>query len=513
TKLTRREFDENFELYVNYRLKVKYAEDLELDQKEGFLTEFETYKEDIKKPFLLESNVKEKEVSDAYSRMQQLIKASHILIQFPNGAKKEDSTAVFKMVEKIKALAINGQDFNELASKYSEDPSARNNQGNLGYFTALQMVAPFEKAAYSLSPGEISDPVLTDFGIHLIKLEETIPNPGEVSVSHILIRTKPELRSSVESAKRKTNTIYADLKENPDAWKEMVETFSEDQASKGKGGLIPWFGVGGIVPEIEKVAFSLKNTGDISPPLKTDYGYHILRLEEKRPLPPFEELEEFIKSRLFRDTDSKNLKNEVLKSQMKKFNVWENKHLKAKLQEIYGLPLGNFTSDSRNKMNTKEPLVRSDQDTLFIKDFNAFAENEFSGIDAKPEATFGEVYERFLEEKLSLWEEEELFRHNKDYRLLINEYRNGILIFNLMNDLVWQKAMEDSLGQIRYFQRNRENYSWEERVPALVIQINQDTDRSKVRNYMAGSRYHENMAKELEEKFLQDNPLLFGIVN
>ncbi|MEX2513885.1 MAG: peptidylprolyl isomerase [Cyclobacteriaceae bacterium] len=513
TKVSRKEFEENFELYVNYRLKVKYAEDLELDQKEGFITEFETYKADIKKPFLLESNVKDKEVKDAYARMQKLIKASHILIQFPQGAKSEDSVAVLKMAEKIKALANGGEDFNELALKYSEDPSVENNQGHLGYFTALQMVPPFEKAAFSLSPGEISNPVFTDFGIHLIQLEETIPNPGEVRVSHILLRSLPASTASEESAQRKINLIYSDLKEDPDIWEEMVATFSEDQGSKDNRGFIPWFGAGGIVPEIEKAAFSLKNIGDISAPVKTDYGYHIIRLEEKRPLPPIEDLEEFIKSRLFRNSDSKILKNQVLKSQMNKFNVWENKDLKEKLEGIDGFHLDIFLSDARNKMNPIAPLVRSDQDTLFIEDFAAFVENEFSAEKIKTDNSFGEVYERFLEEKLSLWEEEDLFRHNKEYRLLINEYRNGILIFNLMNELVWQKAMEDSLGQIRYFQSNQKDYRWEERVSAAIIQINKDSDGAAIRDYLVGSRYHENIEEELEEKFLREKPLLFGVEN
>jgi peptidyl-prolyl cis-trans isomerase SurA len=507
------EFNQNFDLFLNYRLKVKYAQDLGLDQTEEFLTEFDTYKEEVKKPFLMESSLEEEEIKKVYSRMKEMVKASHILVQFPPEPKKEDSTAVYHLLEKIKVAAENGEDFGDLALRYSEDPSAESNRGSLGYFTAMQMVLPFEEAAYKLSPGEISEPVHTDFGVHLIKLEDRKANPGEVRVAHLLIRADKGDSVSSERAERKISEIYLELENDSSRWEDLVSTFSEDQGSKNNGGLIPWFGVGAIVPEFEKAAFSLDKVAEYSPPVKTDYGYHIIRLEEVKPFPAFEEVENTIKSKVLKDARSKLIKSQVVELQKEKYGFIENEAIGTRLlNELEGIKAQSFEKLKPQLVNldTNETLAISNIDTIIVADFIFFLEKNFKENQT---TNFKNQYERFLEEKLSLWEEDELLRNNEDYRQLIREYRNGILIFNLMNEMVWEQALKDSLGQMAYFQQNMEKYQWPERIEALVLDLKKEKKLKEVKNFLEAIHYGDGIVESLEREFLADDPLLFKVEN
>jgi peptidyl-prolyl cis-trans isomerase SurA len=225
-KISPKDFEENFDLFINYKLKVKEAENMGLDTLEEFRREFEIFKEDLIKPYLIKNSLQEGELMKAYNRMKEVVKASHILIQFPNNSTREDTIAVFRMAQKLKADAEAGADFNQLAEEYSDDPSAKDNRGSLGYFTALQMVYQFEDAAYALQIGEISDPVLTNFGYHIIKLEDRKPNPGEIRVSHILIRTQPGDPIAEERALRKVGDIYIPNCKNRKATGRMFAAFT-----------------------------------------------------------------------------------------------------------------------------------------------------------------------------------------------------------------------------------------------------------------------------------------------
>lgn len=511
------EFEESFNLFINYRLKVKHAEELGLDRSEEFLAEFETFKKDIKKPYLLENALEEGEIKKAYSRMQEIIKASHILIQFPENASKQDSISVVNMIQKLKSDAENGEDFNELAYRHSDDPSAETNKGDLGYFTALQMVFPFEDAAYELKPGEISQPVFTDFGYHLIKVEDRKPNPGEVRVSHILVRTHPDDPASDERAKQKIAGIYEELQKEENSWSQVVATFSEDQGSRSNGGLIPWFGVGAIVPEFEKAAFSLNKIGEISNPIKTPFGYHIIRLEDKKPIPSYEEMQDAIKSRILRDSRSSLIKSQVVAMQRAKYLLWENDTLYSQIEILANQNgsvenLNNLAEKLENSDLMDKPLLKTTEKEVAVRDFLKSV-NPIKNKQASSDNLLQPWYDRFLENVLEEAEERDLYRNNDEYRQLIREYRNGILIFNLMNDLIWQKALQDSLGQIEYYQQYNDRYQWADRVPAIIVTMNTTEQLGEIKRFLSNKQFGEGVKEELEALFLQDNPLLFSTEN
>ena len=294
--LSREEFEENLGLFINFKLKVTEAESQNLDKSEEFSREFGSFKENLKAPFLIKNSLQEGELRKAYSRMQEVVRASHILIQFPPNPSKDDSLAVLKMALKAKGEIERNSDIGELAIKYSDDPSAKVNKGDLGYFTSLQMVQSFEEAAYNLQVGEVSGPVLTNFGYHIIQVKDRQPNPGQVRVSHLLVRVDEKSPTGEDQARRKIADIYTEVQKESTIWEEIVTTYTEDPASKQNAGNLPWFSVGSMIPEFEIAAFSLTEIGEISPPIRTQYGYHILRLEDKKPMDSFDEMEEIIRS-------------------------------------------------------------------------------------------------------------------------------------------------------------------------------------------------------------------------
>ena len=513
--LSQEEFDQNFELFLNFKLKVKEAERQGMDQTEEFNNEFSIIKEDLKKPYLLENSIQEGELRKAYSRMQEAIKASHILIQFPPNAGHEDSIAVLRMAVNLKERAEGGEDFNQLALAHSDDPSVQNNQGDLGYFTALQMVYPFEDAAYSLQIGEISDPVVTNFGYHIIKLQDRRPNPGQIRVSHILVRVNPSSPISEDRAKRRVADIYTELQKGGQIWEEVVKHYSEDEGTKNSGGLMPWFGVGSIVPEFEEVAFSLTNRFEISPPVKTSFGFHIIRLEDTKPIASYEEMEPLLKSKILRDSRSRLIRSQVLAMQKAKFEFSENVVLLDSLEPIFN---EYFTLGIEQLSRRLVELGLSDSTLMTIQDepvavrsFLDFIKEDTAIVDTETGNLFDPWYIKFQGHTLDQVEEFDLMNNNSDYRMLVKEYREGILLFSLMNELVWQKALMDSVGQLEYYNSHLDRYQWPERMPGLIVKIEDESQLAKVRRFLQDKVYQKNLKPRLEDQFLNDYPRLFTL--
>ena len=513
-KLSPEEFEENFNLFINYKLKVQEAEALGMHESEEFRREFDTFKEDLKKPYLLENSLQEGELRKAYSRMQEVVHAKHILLRFPPRASKEDSISVFRMAQNIKEKAVKGARFEELALEYSQDPSVKTNKGDLGYFTSLQMVYPFEDAVYNLQIGEISEPVLTSFGYHIIKLEDRKPNPGQIKVSHILVRTDPSDPISEDRARRKITDIYTELQKESTSWEEVCSAYSEDESTKNSGGELPWFGVGSFIKEFENTAFSLKEIGEISSPVKSPYGYHVIRLEKTKPLASYEEMEESLKSKILRDSRSQLIQSQVLAIQKSKYNFKENSLIIQKVEEI----LNNQPKDLPNSKKAIEEKSLMDS-TLFeisgnpktVIDFLAFIEKDEAVVKTKNQDFFRPWLDEYIRASLNDAEENDLKANNEEFRLLIKEYRDGILLFNLMNEMVWQKALLDSSGQQEYYEKHRDHYKWEPRTEALIVKLNNSKLVPRAEAFLKDRTYQGDLKSEIERLFEDQSPIAYQV--
>ncbi|WP_200974607.1 peptidylprolyl isomerase [Echinicola sp. 20G] len=514
-KLSPEEFEENLSLFIDYKLKVKEAEALGMHESEDFIREFGTFKEDLKKPYLLENSLQEGELRKAYSRMQEVVHAQHILLRFPPNASKDDSIAVLRMAINLKEKAEGGANFGELALEYSQDPSVSTNQGDLGYFTSLQMVYAFEDAVYQLQEGQVSDPVLTSFGYHIIKLIDRKPNPGQVRVSHILVRTDPADPVSEDRARRKITDIYTELQKDDVSWDEVCKAYSEDNATKNSSGNLPWFGVGAFIKEFENAAFSLREEGEISAPVKSPYGYHIIRLEEMKPIASYEEMEESLKSKILRDSRSDLIQSQVVAIQKSKYNFKENTaiinaSISSMKQSSGGISNAHQILSGENLMDST--LFSIDAKPKKVSDLVSFIETDEVVIKPSQRNQFKAWLDKFIETSLAETEEMDLLANNEDYRLLIKEYRDGILLFNLMNEMVWQKALKDSAGLQEYFTTHQDQYQWKDRVQALIVKINKTSVKSPVQEFLTDKSFNSQLKSELTNYLEKEHsPLEFSI--
>lgn len=507
--MSREEFEENLTLFVNYKLKVREAEELGLDKSEEFNREFGSFQENLKAPFLIKNSLEEGELRKAYSRMQEVVRASHILFQFPPNATRDDSLIVLKMALKVKGEIEQNGDINALAEQYSDDPSAKINKGDLGYFTSLQMVQPFEDAAYSIQPGLVSDPVLTNFGYHLIQVKDRQPNPGQVRVSHILVRIDETSSTGEDLARRKIADIYTEIQKENTVWEDIVKTYSEDPASSENGGNLPWFSVGSMIPEFEIAAFSLTQIGEVSPPVRTQYGYHILRLEDKKPLESFESIEKNIRSRILRDSRSTMIQSQVMAIQKARYAFDENEiAVEALSTSMNSLSGSAFIPALENANATSQPLFTLQGKTYTSQDLANFVREKEIILRSK-NGIFDTWYEKFTASKLNQAEEADLLANNKEYQMLLKEYRDGILLFSLMNEEVWQKGILDSLGQVSFFTKNIKNYQWRSRVNAFVVKVLDPAQLDAARTELKGQALNEELVSKFEIDYKTNKPLAY----
>jgi peptidyl-prolyl cis-trans isomerase SurA len=504
--LTRKEFEENFESFLTYKLKVIEAESIKLDQLEEFNLEFSSIKESLIAPYLIKNSIEEGEVKKVYARLQEIVRAKHILFQFPPNPKKEDSIAVLQLALKVKTELENGADFSALASTYSDDPSAKVNKGDLGYFTGLQMVQQFEEAAYTLPVGSISDPILTDFGYHIIQVSGRQANPGEVQVSHILVRFDLENPSQEENARRKISDIYAEIQKESTIWEEIVQTYSEDPASKSAGGLLPWFGVGTMIPEFEVAGFSLTEIGEVSPPIKTAYGYHILRLEGKRGLEPYEEVEQSIRSKILRNSKTGMIQSQVVAIQKSRYGFQENElGISTVAGAVTATDILSFGAAIQEKKLGTTELFKVNTSSYTVGDLVNFMQTK--EMTPKGIGTFFELWlDKFTEATLAKTEEVDLEKNNKAYQLLLKEYRDGILLFSLTNQEVWQKGLNDSLGQQAFFEKNNQKYQWKGRVQAYLTKVNDASKLENARKYLQNKGFDTDSFAAFEADYRSNYP-------
>jgi peptidyl-prolyl cis-trans isomerase SurA len=464
---TEKNVNEYLDLLVIFKLKVAEARARGLDTTAKFNTEFKTYREELKKPYRTEPDALDKLTKETYQRLTEEVKVAHILINLKPDALPADTLAAYQKISGLKKRIETGESFEKLANEFSEDPSAKYNNGDLGYFTALQMVYPFEEASYKTPVGQLSI-VRTQFGYHLIKVKDKKAARGEVEVSHILLRTGT---ANDEKVKGTIFSIYDQLKGGR-SWDEVCKEYSEDTNTKDAGGRLRPFGVGALpsVPEFEVVAFSLQNAGEISDPFQSGLGWHIIRLEKKIPLPPYKEMEASLKRRVGRDERLQLSQQALNEKRKKEYGFVEEKSIK---QSVFALSDSSLIRGTwRNNVDqilAGQKLFSVYGSSFTVRDFlnHVLTNQKISNLS--PSAYMNQLYESFVEEKILAAEEEKLKRENPDFKNLLTEYYEGILLFEIMEQEVWNKASIDSTGQLNYYERNKDKYNAGDRVEARIF--------------------------------------------
>lgn len=466
-EFSKEKIEEYLDLYVKFKLKVEEARQRGMDTTAKFTKEYLGYKEALRKPYLPDNKLIDSLTQLTYNRMLEEVKAAHILVKVNPDANPEDTLKAYNKIADIKKRLDAGEDFGTLATSLSEDPSAKSNEGNLGYFTALQMVYPFEAAAYATPVGTVSNPVRTRFGYHLVKVADRRKAMGEVEVSHLLIRVGKDRDN--EKARLQIFDVY-DRLQGGMAWDDLCMQYSEDQSSKDNGGKLRPFGVGAMasVPEFERNAFALVNPGDYSTPFATQYGWHIVKLERKIPVPPYKELESSLKSRVSRDERMQVAKEAIAVHLRKKYALQENAGVKKKVMLLADSTLQKGIWKAKGKDLNVQTLFTLENKPVLVEIFFNYVSTNQKPNKLNPALYFNQLYESFVNNSIELVVEESLMKTNPDYRFLSNEYYEGILLFDIMEKEVWNKASTDTSGQRTYFENNRIKYKADERAQVII---------------------------------------------
>jgi peptidyl-prolyl cis-trans isomerase SurA len=465
-EFTEAKIEEYLNLFINFKLKVEEARHRGYDTTAAFRKEYATYREELRKPYLPDGNLIDSLTALTYARMKEEVKAAHILVNLQPQASPEDTLKAFQKISAIRQKITSGESFEAAVSEFSEDQTAKMNKGSLGWFTALQMVFPFEQAAYNTKVGDVSKPIRTQFGYHLVKVIDRRPAKGEVEVSHIMLRSNGE--SDETRAKNVAFEVFDKLQKGV-PWGELCTEYSEDPSSKDNGGKLRAFGVGVLtaIPEFEEAAFELKNPGDISDPVKTQFGWHIIKLEKKIPLPPFEELSSSIRNRVSRD-DRAQISRQAIQAKMKKeFAFSENSAAKTK---VFALADSTLTSGrwKHNNRGTDEVLFSMNGTNYSTRSFLEYLQKNQKANLVGPGKYIEQIYTQYVDEVQGLAFEQKIKQQNPEYGFLLNEYYEGILLFEIMERDVWNKASEDSLGQKKYYDSHRDSYKASDRVKATI---------------------------------------------
>ena len=477
---TRQSVNDYLDLYTNFRLKVLEAEQKGLDTTQAFKRELEGYRQQLAQPYLTEKSVTDQLVREAYDRMSQEVNASHILVRVMPDATPQDTLIAYQKVEKLRQQALSGTDFGQLARSNSEDPSAKENGGKLGYFTAMQMVYPFESAAYKTPVGQVSQPIRTRFGYHIIKVNDKRTAQGEIKVAHLMIRMNANApKADSLTARKKIDELYSRLKKGEN-WDKLVAQFSEDAGSAANGGELPPFGTGRMIPSFEDAAFKLQKPGDLAPPVQTPYGLHIIKLIERQPLAKFADMEPGLKSKVAKDSRSELNKAAFLKRVRQEDQFSEMAAAKTYVfsKADTALVAGRFKYTAPATVTKAAKGAANDNSTLFsikgkpylVKNFLAYVQqNQRPRTGAQPAFAMQQLYDQYVEQNLTEFEKNSLDTKYEDYRMLVKEYRDGILLFQLMDEKVWSKAIEDTVGLKKYFADNQAKYQWDQRVQGTVV--------------------------------------------
>ena len=447
--------------FVLYKQKVADAEAAGIDTTELFRKEFEGYQKDLAAPYMVEDTTYHWQmVCEAYDRFQKEVDIDHFML--PLGTSPETTQASINRMDSIRNCVLAGENWEDLVAKYSSDQSKVRNKGHYGFVSAGMFPYSFENEVYNTAIGAVSNPFKTPYGIHMIRVNN-VRDRNDVHAKHIL-KLFPQGATEEQKAvcKQQIDSIYGLLKAGAN-FEELAKAESQDGSARN-GGELGWFGRGRMVQPFEDIAFSLAD-GEISEPFATKFGYHIIK-KVAHGVAPLSEVRPSIENAISRDERANLIKERRLTDLKKKYNYRLNptfdKYLAAKLAEngnkydstfiansIKGSTMQLFNYGGKQSVAVGELVKQLNPKTRFI-----------TVDDAK--SYILSCVEPLADKALSDYHARELVKSNPEYRNLLNEYRDGMMLFEISNRRVWKAANKDTVGLENYFATHRADYTWDE---------------------------------------------------
>lgn len=501
-QLTPQSIDEYLEMFVTYKQKVADAENEGIDNTEAFKNEFDGYRKELAEPYLRNKAMEDSIIRSVYSHLLEDVDVSHVMVASKGPG--IDPAAQKHMLDSLRTAIINGADFAAVAKKNSIDRAAQNNGGHMGWIPVGRLPYTFEDAAYQTPVGQISPVIETPFGFHIVRVEGRRPARGKVLVEHILKLTQGLDDEAAAKKKAEIDSIYNVVKGGAD-FEEVAKKESEDPGSQRNGGKMNWFGAGQMVPEFEEASFTLKN-GEISEPFKTAYGYHIVKRLDWKPVDSFETMEPMIKNLVQRDERAQMPRKRKIAELRGKFKVRENAEaINGVKEEI--LKNGALDSALTEKYLTSNvTLATVGKTPILLSEVVSEIGSPLAGSAEQQAAQFEERVSRAIDNVVTENERQDLAKNNADYRNLLNEYRDGMLLFEVSDRKVWTKAKQDKEGLEKYFETHRDKYKWDKpRFKSYVVFATSDSLMQLAQNYLNSNNIpNDSLANSLRKEFGKD---------
>ena len=492
---SQKEVDSYLELFVNYKLKLAEAKALRYDKDPAYINEFKSYKNQLIQTYLTDKNVTDDLVREAYYRTENEVKAQHILVLLDEV--ETDTLAAYSKIEAYRERFLN-EDFESLKKELHNGKSVF--VEDLGYFSAFKMVYNFESVAYATEVGSVSQPFRTRFGFHVVKVLDKRKSKGQVSVAHIMIANTQKDTTLV--AKDRIQELHRLLLQGED-FGELAKQFSDDKSSSIRGGELKPFKSGQINSEIfETTAFELSPSNPISKPIQTQFGWHILKYINRKQVQSFEELQSELESRVGKDSRSQLVKAKMLEQLLAEYQIETPNSNLAKFQSNLNYNTSKNVWELPSNFNKSQSFLSIKNQTHTYLDFLEFLNNNLKSIEKEwpTSVVVKKQYASFLEKSVFRYKEENLEKENKEFSYILNEYREGLLLFELMQDKIWEGAKNDSIGLQEFYNLNKQNYIWPDRIEGSVARSSNAKYIKKVRKYWAKNKSIKLIDEVLNKK-------------
>lgn len=473
---------EYLDLYIKFKLKVLEAQHLGYDTVRSFLDELKGYRKELARPYLTDVTFNEEMVQTAYYRTRYERKASHLLVLVSPEASPADTLKAWNKISNLREQIIQGADFNEIAFKHSEDPSAKENKGQLGYFSAFQMVYPFEDMTYRTPVGQVSGIIRTRFGYHILKVEDERPTRGEIKVAHIMKMFPPQASDeTIAALKIKIDSIYEKVISGGD-FAELAHAYSDDTQSAGKGGVMNWFSSTNMVPSFAEAAFALQKDGDVSPVIRTPYGWHIIkRIELREPL-PLEKMRSELEAKIIQNPEISKYSDEAFDKKLRaEYQLKINESQVEKLAALLSDSTANQNWPASANALRDNVLFQFATQSITVGNFIAYLQNQHMTLSGPhADQALKTMLNKFINQELISYEDTQLEKKHSDFAHIIQEYHDGILLFNISKDKIWDVASSDTLRLEEYYNTTARKYYFGERFKGWIVRAKDNETRLKV---------------------------------
>ena len=483
------DIDRYLNLYIRLRLKVEAAEEAGIHTRASFKSELEGYRKQLAKNYLTDQEVIDKLLDRAYERYKTEIHALHILIECPADASPADTLSAYNRAMNIRQRIKLGEPFESVAKGASDDPSVNINGGNLGYFTVFQTPLPFENAVYGMKPGELSEPIRTSSGFHIVKVQDRRPNEGRIKVAHIMKATPPGSTEEARlRAKNQIDSLYSMLQNGAD-FSMLAKNNSDDRMTAPNGGELPWFGSGEMIHEFSVAAFRLLRDNDFTEPVKTVYGWHIIKRLDKQTLPGYEEARKYLQSRLSNSYLQSVSKNAFADKLKKEYNYKLNSDA---LEWFYSIADSTFRYGDNYSITGRIPrdiLYSFASEECSMPDFARFiGENGSQAPENNSEIFINTLLELKVYNHLIDYENSILEDKYPAFHYLMNEFNDGMLLFEISDSLIWKRSENDSSGLMQYYNTRKDEFVEKAEARARIYEISENAGRRNTRKILKAIR-------------------------